>query len=69
MTDFKNFMNDFSHLMSGMTSVAGGLKTEFEQNLHNLFADFATKSGFVKSDEFNKCYIYKHTYFIHNNME
>jgi BMFP domain-containing protein YqiC len=52
MTDFKTFLNDFSHLVSGMSSVAGGMKSEVENNIHSVFNNFAMQAGFVRRDEF-----------------
>jgi BMFP domain-containing protein YqiC len=53
MTDFKNFLNDFSHLISGMSSVAGGVKSEIDNNIYSVFNHLALQSGFVRRDEFD----------------
>jgi BMFP domain-containing protein YqiC len=53
MTDFKQFLNDFSHLVSGMTSVAGGMKSEIEDNVRSVFDNLAIQSGFIRRDEFD----------------
>ena len=53
MTDFKQFFSDFSHLVSGMSSVAGGVKSEIEENVRCVFDNLAIQSGFVRRDEFD----------------
>ncbi len=53
MTNFNNLLNDFAHLMSGMSSVAGGMKSEVEQNMQNFFQQCALQAGFVRRDEFD----------------
>jgi BMFP domain-containing protein YqiC len=53
MTDFKKILNDFSHLVSGMSSVAGGMKSEIDNNIYSIFNHLALQSGFVRRDEFD----------------
>ena len=53
MIDFKSFLNDFSHLVSGASSVAGGMKSEIDNNMQSLFNNFASQAGFVRRDEFD----------------
>jgi BMFP domain-containing protein YqiC len=53
MVDFKTVLNDFSHLVSGMSSVAGGMRSEIEDNMQSAFHGLISQFGFVKRDEFN----------------
>ncbi|MFT6071608.1 MAG: BMFP domain-containing protein YqiC [Alphaproteobacteria bacterium] len=53
MTDFKTILNDFSHLVSGMSSVAGGVRSEVEENVQTLFHTLVSQAGFVRRDEFD----------------
>jgi BMFP domain-containing protein YqiC len=53
MSNFEKVFSDFTNLISGMSSVAGGLKTEMEQNFHQTITNFMQQAGFVKRDEFD----------------
>lgn len=53
MTDFKNFINDFSHLISGMSSLTHNLKSEAQQNMRMAFETFMIEAGFVRQENFD----------------
>lgn len=52
MTDFKKFMDDCTHLFSGMTSLGNNIRTETEQNLRTTFQTMIKEAGFIHKDEF-----------------
>jgi BMFP domain-containing protein YqiC len=53
MTDFKTLLSDFSHLISSMSSVAGNMRYEVEENIQSVFHTLVLQAGFVQRDEFN----------------
>jgi len=53
MTDFKSFISDFTHLVSGASSVADNMRSEVQENIQTSLHTLIAQAGFVRRDEFD----------------